>query len=654
MTIPAYSLVDGVGVGLQYGLLAMGLVLIYRTSRVLNFAHGQLGVVAAVLLSHLVIDGNVPYAVALPIVLVVAALTGAGSELVIRRLADRPRLLVMVATIGLSQVLYLISLLPFIRPSGLLVEYPLPFHVTFTVGPFVNSAGRTLTIIAAPIIALGFAGFFALSKTGMRLRATADNPESARLAGIPVKRMGTIAWVLAALLSACTAILAAPDQGSAFTNPLGPDLLLRALTAALLAGMTSMTVAFIAGIAIGVIQQVLQVNYPSSPATIELWMFALIIVALVLRVSRLRATLGATDRATWRAAEAPPIGALDPFRRRLGQASVVTVFAAAIALTWMVNEANAYQLGRVVVFAMIAVSLTILAGWAGQISLGHFAVVAVGAVVFARLSDSMPLPLTFLVAGVIGAVVSAVIGIPALRIPGLFLAVTTLGLTLVTQSAVLPTPCEHLPWIGSKLCTGLPDPNSTLVSRPDLFGIDLTSNRRVYLVVLVVLMLMLIAAVAWRDHGLARVLLAVRGNEVAAAAMGVRPIRVKLTAFAVSGFLAGVAGVCFGLVQPRYGATDFPPSVSIALVAMVVVGGLGSISGAVWGAIYFIGSQAIFGSTPTVQFLTSSIGLLFFLLVMPSGVGPLVSSGADAVSAFLRRAPKAQVEATPVGAGGTA
>ena len=99
MSIPLSAVVDGVAVGLQYGLLAMGLVFIYRSSRVLNFAQGQLGATSAVLLVHLTADGHVPYGVALPIVLLLAAAIGAGCELALRRLHDRPRLLVMVATI---------------------------------------------------------------------------------------------------------------------------------------------------------------------------------------------------------------------------------------------------------------------------------------------------------------------------------------------------------------------------------------------------------------------------------------------------------------------------------------------------------------------------------------------------------------------------
>src|SRR4051794_9633920 len=171
MTISLSTVLNGVSVGLQYGLLAMGLVLIYRSSRVINFAQGQLGVTSAVLLVHLTADEQVPYGVALPLVLVVAALIGAACELTLRRLKDRPRLLVMVATIGLAQVLFLFSLLPFVRPKQAFVEYPLPFHLSFSLNSFIFQPGDVLTFIVAPIVAVGLAVYFARSKTGLRLRA---------------------------------------------------------------------------------------------------------------------------------------------------------------------------------------------------------------------------------------------------------------------------------------------------------------------------------------------------------------------------------------------------------------------------------------------------------------------------------------------------
>jgi ABC-type branched-subunit amino acid transport system permease subunit len=660
VSVPAYAIVYGIAVGLPYGLLAMGLVLIYRTSRVLNFAHGQLGVMAAVLVAHLANDEHLPYVAAIAAGLGVAVLTGAGCELLLRRLRDRPRLLVMVATIGLAQVLFLLSLLPFVQPREAFEAYPLPAQPSFTMDRFVFSPGATLTLIVAPIVAIAFAAFFTFSRTGLRLRASAENPESARLAGVPVARMSTLAWVLAAVLSAITAILNAPDQGSSYVQALGPEVLVLALTAALIAGMSSMSVAFVAGIAIGVIREVLFVNV-RTPTSVDVAMFGLIFLALLLRVGRLRGTVGADDRASWRLAVAPAVAARDPLRRAVGRSAVGVAVAVALVIPLFVDTGRDLLLARIAVFALIAVSLTVLAGWAGQLSLGHMAIVGVGAVLAARLSGDVPLVALLLVGGLVGAAVAAVIGIPALRIPGLYLAVTTLGLALVARKAVLDTPCTTLPVIHRRICTGLPDPQTTLVPRTTLFGWHLNSNQDMYYVTLAILLLVLIGAVAWRDRGIARVFLAVRGNEAAAAALGVRPMRVKLTAFAVSGFLAGVAGICYGFVLQRFPVDDFSADRSLLVVAMVVIGGLGSISGAVLGALYLVGLPAIFGSTQTVQFLTSGVGLLFFILYVPGGFGRIASGLADAVTLSLRRLTRRRgyvpspVEAAdlgePVGAG---
>jgi ABC-type branched-subunit amino acid transport system permease subunit len=650
MTIPAYSVVQGVVVGMQFGLLAMGLVLVYRSTRVLNFAQGQLGVLGAVLLAHLATDLNVPYAAALGAALVVAALTGAGCELLLRRLANRPRLLVMVATIGLAQLLFLLSLLPFVRQEHAYSVFPLPLHLHFSVGVYQVAPGEVLTLIVGPLIAIGVTAFIAFSNTGLRIRASSENPESARLAGVPVKRMSTVVWVLAALLSAAAAILNAPSQGNALGQALGPDLLLRALAAALIAGMSSMTVAFVAGIGIGIFQQVLLANV-TTPATVNMAMFGLILVALIVQVSWLRRGAVDEDRSSWQLAVAPAASSYDPLRRLVGRSGIAVALGVALVLPLFLGIGNQLLIGRIAVFALIAVSLNLLAGWSGQLSLGHVALAAFGAVVFARLGGDVSLPLLFLIAGVVGAAVAVVIGIPALRIPGLYLAVTTLGLALVVEQAVLRTPCPHLPIVG-KACTGLPDPGSTLTTRPSLFGIGLSSNRAAYYVALGVLLLAVSASVAWRDHGLARLLLAVRGNERAAAAMGVRPVRAKLTAFAVSGFLAGTAGVCYGMVLQRYGADDFVSSESLRVVAMVVIGGLGSISGAVLGAVFLVGLPALFGSGQTVQFLTSGIGLLVFLLYFPGGLRSLTNAAADAATTAIRRVTRRPaVEKAPVGAG---
>ena len=631
MSAPPAVLLQGLILGLDYGLLALGLVLVYRTSRVLNFAQGQMGVVAAVLLAKLVEDYHVAYWPALLLCLVAGGLTGAATELVLRRLYDRPRLIVMVATIGIEQVLFVVTLLPFISPKHLFASYPVPIHTGFQIGGELFQPGDLVSLIGAPLVVAAFAVFFVRSPYGLAMRAMAENRDSARLAGIWVKRTSTLAWMLAGVLSAVTAILASPDEANAFSQALGPELLLRALAAALLAAMTSFVVAFAAGIALGVIENVLLWNLHQT-STVEVIMFLVLLVVLVARVRSLRTGPRDEERSSWEFGSAAARAAAGAVRERLRQVSLGGAAALALVLPAFLDNSRTFLFSRIFVFAVIAVSLTILTGWAGQLSLGHFAFVAIGAVVTARLVGHWPLILVLMVGGATSSVVAVLVGLPALRIKGLYLAVTTLGLALVMQVSVLNTPCARVPLTRWHVCTGLPDPASTLVKRPSLFGVSLASQRATYYLVLGVLIVALWVARTWRDRGTARDLIAVRDNEVAAAAMGLRVTRAKLTAFALSGFLAGVAGVCFALVTQRFQASTFDPSQSILMVAMVIIGGLGSIEGAVLGALYLIGIPAIFGSTTTVQFVTSGVGLTLFILFLPGGLAQLMHRTGDVLA----------------------
>lgn len=636
VSVPSYAVLLGGVLGLSTGLLAVGLVLIYRTSRVLNFAQGQLGVIAAVLLGKLVRQLHVPYGPSIVLCLVVAAAVGAGCELVLRRLFTRPRLLVMVATIGLTQVLFLVTLLPFVRPKQLFFAYPVPLHLDFTVGGFPFHGDTVLSLIVAPLVAAALALFLARSSHGLAMRAMAENSDSARLAGVWVRRTSTLAWSLAGVLSAIAAILASPSKGNAFTQGLGPDLLLRALTAALIGGMTSMPIAFGAGIGIGIVEELLDVNFHNNSASVQLALFALLLLVLLVRVRNLRTGAREEERSSWLVTGRRRRGVPDAVRRRIRNGGLLSTAAAVILLPAVLDQSRAFLFSRIFVFAVVALSLTILSGWAGQVSLGHFGLVAVGALVAVHLSAHWPLLVVFLIAGLVAAVVAVVVGLPALRIRGLYLAVTTLGFALVMQVSVINTPCVHLPLVGWHACTGLPDPSSTLLQPARLFGIGLRTQRALYYLCLGQLLLFLAATRIWRDRGLARLLLAVRDNEVAAAAAGVRVVRAKVLAFVLSGFMAGCAGVTFALIEQRLKADLFNTDQSILVVSMVVIGGLGSLEGALLGAVYLIGVPAAFGHGTTVQFLTSGVGLLLFILYLPGGLDGILARGAESLAAAIR------------------
>ncbi len=315
---------------------------------------------------------------------------------------------------------------------------------------------------------------------------------------------------------------------------------------------------------------------------------------------------------------------------------VLTVVVAAL-LPLVVSTGRSFLISQICVYAMIALSLTVLTGWAGQVSLGQFGLVACGALLATHLDGSVPLILLLPFAGLVTAVIAVVVGLPALRVRGLYLAVSTLAFSLWLMQPILGTPCWDLPVLGRRLCTGLPNPQSTLVARPSLFGIGLGSERAFAWFSLALLVGTVAMVMLWRDRGVARRLVAVRDNEIGAAAFGIPVARTKLLAFALSGFIAGYAGVCLAFASERISTTSFDPTLSILVVSMVVIGGLGSVAGAVLGAVYLVGLPAMVGTTPTIQFLTSGLGLLAFILYLPGGLAELLHRFGDLVADGVAR-----------------
>ncbi len=629
---PSFVLVEGLINGLGYGLLALGLVLVYRSNRVLNFSQGQLGVVAAVFMVKLNDDFGINYWAALVIAMALGAAAGAASELVLRRLFKRPRVLVMVATIGLTQVLYLFTVLPFIRPKHLFHAFPVPVHWSFTLDGFRFTPGQVLTLVVAPLVALVLGLFVRYSPWGLAMRAMAENADSARLSGVWVRRTSTITWTVAGLLSASAAILAAPGQTSTLTTVLSPDLLLLALTGALVGAMINLPVAYVSSVAIGVVFEVLNHNFPNHPATVELILFAILLVVLLVRIGLLRTSVRLGEGSSWDLGAITRGRALSDSRVLVRRSGMGIVLVVAFALPAMLDIGHVYLMSQVCVFALIALSLTILTGWGGQVSLGQFGLVGVGAIIASRLGTSVPLILLLPLAGVVGAIVAVLVGLPALRVRGLYLAVSTLGFALFMQETVLATSCWTIPLVHRRVCTGLPDPQSTLLAPAKFFGISLAGPRAFAWFSLAILVVSILMVMVWRDRGIARRLVAVRDNEVGAGAGGVPIVRTKILAFALSGFVAGYAGVLVAYADQRINIDTFTPSVSILVISMVVIGGLGSIPGAVLGAIYLVGLPAIFGTTPTIQFITSGIGLLAFILYLPGGLAELLSRFGDLVA----------------------
>ncbi|MGH8983619.1 MAG: ABC transporter permease subunit [Acidimicrobiia bacterium] len=629
-TVNEQLVFNGVVTGMTYGVLAVGLVLVYRSARVINFAQGEMGAFGAALLALMVVNWDVPFFVALGAVLVVGAVLGAVIELVIvRRLSRAPRVILFVATLGAAQLIFLFQfLLPDLDTFG---RYPTPFRSTWEVGGVLVRSEHLLILVLVPAMTLALAVFLERTRWGTAVRASAANPDAARTSAVHVKRMSTLVWILAGILATVTAVLVAPLQGSTTiaTVALGPSLLLRALAAALVARMTSMPVALGAGVVIGVAEALLFFNYPDDPGLINAVLFVVVLVA-VLAIAR--AGRGEDKASSWSfAPRTRPVPAhlRDHWVvRNTNRIAAAVVLVAALLLPVVVDTASRHFLySRMLLFAVVALSLTVLTGWAGQLSLGQFAFVGLGTMTTAALvRNGLSFELAAPLATVLTVVAALVVGAPALRVRGLFLAVTTLAFAVMTASWLLRL----------DVFTG---GASIVTLRRPRWGntFSLVPQRTYYDLCLALLVVMLVLAVRIRRSGMGRSMIAVRDNPEAAAAFTISPTRVKLIAFGVAGGMAGAAGALLAGLLQTIGTDVFSPDESLRVVAMAVIGGLSSVAGAVMGAVWVIGLPALFDNAAEVRLLSSGAGLLILLLYFPGGFIELVYRARDAGYELLAR-----------------
>jgi branched-chain amino acid transport system permease protein len=610
----------GAIVGLLYAMVAFGLILIYRANRIINFAQAEMGAVSAVMAVLLLKIHHVPYLVALLIAIVSAVVSGWVVELVVvRRFARAPRLVLSVATIGVA---LLFAVIQFYLPqwfSGRLLVDPTPpktplSHLHFTIHPVIFDGNALFIVVVAALVVIGLTLFFRLTDLGIAIRASAENADRATLLGISVNRLSSVVWIIAAVLSALGVFLRIPVIGIPVGADIGPFVLLYALAAAVIARMESFPVALAAGVGIGVLEQSIY-YFTRDPSVASALMLPLLLVAMLAQRRRLSRALD-TGLATWRqAAEFRPI---PPELRDVPEVAwgrVVLgglVVGGLLLLPYVVGIERQITGSIILIYAIIAVSLVILTGWAGQISLGQWGLAGVGAMVAGGLAAHLQSDffLTLVAAGVAGVVVSVLIGLPALRIQGLYLAVTTLAFAIAVQVWVL-SPVYH--------ASLLPN-NAQTIERPLIYGhFNIGGPRAYYYLCLIVLVLALASARALRRSRAGRVIIAARDNVRGAQSYGVSVQRARLAAFAISGFWAAIAGGLFAYHQKVVEPQAFDPSISILMLLIVVIGGVTSLPGAMLGAAW-IGVLRYGGLGQQAQQLATGVGVLILLWIMPGGL----------------------------------
>ncbi|TFH14274.1 MAG: hypothetical protein E4H05_09695, partial [Acidimicrobiales bacterium] len=584
--MPAGAWIRGVVLGLLIALLAVGMALVYRANRVINFAQADLGFVPTSLAVGLIVFSGLPYLFGFGVGLVAAVALGAIVELAfVRRFAKASRLVLTVATIGITQLLAAFALLVprMWDQSAASQRIPPPVDWKVTVGSFILSANDLIALIVAPLAMIGVAVFLGSTRIGTAIRGSAERSERALMLGIPVAWLSTLVWAIAAGLSFLALFLRAGILGVPLGAALSLTALVQALAALVIGRLRHLPTVATSAVALGILEYGVAWN-ASTPLLVMPIIGAAVLVALLLQ----RRQYGRADRdeaAGWRLADEvrplrPAVARLPLVRlMRWGTATLIVIGLALIPT--MLRTDQIIKATAVAVFAVIGLSLVVLSGWAGQISLGQMAFVAIGAAVSAKctITWNVDITLALLAGGAAGAAAALVVGLPALRLRGLYLAVTTLVFALAVNSWFLNR--QFFGWIPQKRVERLP-----------LFGrIDISTPTRFYVFTLVVLALVFAALRGVRHSRTGRAIVALRENELAAQAFSVSPVPIKLTAFTLSGAVAGVAGGLFVHLSQSFDLSSYTAQESLNVFTAAVVGGLGSLFGGVLGAVFLRGSE---------------------------------------------------------------
>lgn len=582
--------IRGVPTGCVFALLAVGLVLTYKTSGVFNLAFAGQAYVSAIVYYELRKELEWPLVAAGVVsILIVAPLIGLLLERVLfRYLQSAGSMAKLVTSLGLLIAIPEIAKLVFgsetrknppplwwVRRTD---EWLWPEGATF-----VLDAGQIATMASTLIVVVGLVVLFRFTNLGLRMRAVVESPRLAELSGVDSERVSMAAWMLSSVLAGLAGVLVAPLFAS--LNPFDLfTLLVAALAATVFGGLTSIPLTFLGGILLGVLQAVLAGTLPTdSVLTNGLRPSLPFVVLFLLLLFRpgLRSTRELADPlATVDAPPPPPVVRARPPWVATGARAFGTVAALiAFLVSWFVLDQ--YWLGLAIsglILSVTMMSLIVVVGMGGMLSLCQAALAAIGAFALAQVVQATGVPVVVgLVAGVlIAAAVGALLAVPVVRLDGVYLALATLAFALMFQSIFVP-----LSWV-----SGGAVPIS--VPRPVVGPLDLSDDRYFLVFVIVCATATALVVIRLREGTTGRFLQALQTSDVAAASIGINGPRARVVAFTIAAGIAGFGGglTAIDLGQASYEAS-FPYLIGLVWVALLVSAGARSIQAAVMSGLFF-------------------------------------------------------------------
>jgi branched-chain amino acid transport system permease protein len=620
----------GLGAGVAYAALAFGVVAVYKGSGVLNFAHGAIALLAAYVYADLSGSGSgqagLPPYVALLVAMVGAAILGVLFHfLVMKRLRSAPNLAKVVATLGLLSLLQGIVVIHWGSVYAPTVPSLFPTNsVPIGGGAFVG-ANSLWALGLAAVLTAGLWALYSRTRFGLATRAAAENEKGAALLGYSPNFIASMNWALGCALAALAGAIIAPvaglDSGSL------PLMILPAFAAALLGRFRSFFIAAIVAVAIGIAQSELVSYWGSQPGVTVAVPLLIVIVAMIVsgRLIPQRGTLS----------EGRPPKTPD------GRMKVIpVVVAVGLGVALLVFGSATYQSAMVttICFAVLALSVVVLTGYVGQISLAQMTFAGLAGLFLSKLAGNLgvPFPVAILLAALLAVPAGILVGLPAMRVRGINLAVVTLGLGYSVSAVVFANPA----WTGGGF-----SPGASVIPSPTVAGYSfdgLEHTMRFGLFALALLMIVVVIVSNLRRSSTGRKMLAVRSNERAAAAAGINVSGIKLQAFALSSFIAGLGGALLSTSINQATYSEFTSLSSIALITIIYISGIASIAGAMLAGLAAAGGviYVLLSGIPGFETYYMPIsGALLILTVIgqPDGAAPLMQAQLRDVAARLKQ-----------------
>ena len=620
-TVLDYAIL-GIAVGALYVPLALGLVLIRKGSGVINFAQGAIGMAMAYLYWVLHDTHGLSFAVSFCITMVAAIVLGVIIQLgVMRPLRHQSPLTRMLATIGI--IITLTSAVSLLYPESSESVTPSLPSGTFTVAGITVAYANLWILVGSIVLTILLQVIYRGTRFGIATRAVTENRLLASSVAINPDAVAAANWALGCMLASATGIFLAPITGLTVEGI--TLLVIPALAAAVAAKFQSFPVTLLAALALGVIQTEVQRFVNAGTAWSDAIPFFVLLILLMVRGSYL-----------------PVKGELVMRLPRTGTgririwAVVITTVVAIVAIellpyNWVAGIITTLVAGLVVL------SVVVVTGYAGQLSLAQFALAGIGAWVASRLvaTTGLPFPVALL-AGLAAALpIGIAVGLPALRTRGENLAIATLGLAVAAASLIF----NNISLTGGGVGTN--------VGTPSFFGINLstvTQPQTYALFVLACFVLACLVVANLRRSATGRRMLAIRADERAAASLGISGVRTKLYAFAVSSVIAALGGILLVFENPSVNYGVFDPLSSVDYAGWAVIGGVGfNAAGPISGATLSpgaLGSNVADLFNATVQnylLLASGIILILTLIANSNGIASVMTQQWRAIFRYARR-----------------